>query len=873
MVFFSVEQIRKAMDLPKNIRNMSVIAHVDHGKSTLTDSLVSKAGIIAQEKAGEARFTDTRKDEQERCITIKSTGVSLYYDLTDYNMQYLKETQFEKRADGSLEKGFLINLIDSPGHVDFSSEVTAALRVTDGALVVVDAVSGVCVQTETVLRQALAERIKPILFLNKMDRALLELQLDQETLYDTFRKIVENINAIITIYGDEETNADRMVGAVEGTVGFGSGLHGWAFSLKQFADRYTKNDKAKAEKQIKRLWGDMFMDEEGKWSKKPGPGKVRGFNKLVLDPIFKIFNFCMKSNEPKEALAFTEKLIENVVKDDTKMVDEMSLTKEDREKEGKALFKILMKKWLPAGETLLQMITIHLPSPVTAQRYRASMLYEGPKDDAYCKGIEECDPNGPLMMYVSKMVPTNDKGRFYAFGRVFSGTIGSGFKCRIMGPNFIPGKNEDLNVKTIQRTVLMMGRYVEHIDSVPAGNTVGLVGVDQYIVKTGTITNESCKDAHNMKQMKFSVSPVVRVAVEPKNPQELPKLVEGLKRLAKSDPMVQCINESSGEHIIAGAGELHLEICLKDLEEDHACIPIKKSDPVVSYKESISASSEITCLSKSPNKHNRLFCKAQPLGEDFSVMVDEGKVTPRQEPKARAKIITDKFAVGAEDYNELTDWNPTDARKIWCFGPDQTGPNLVVDVSKGVQYLNEIKDSVVAGFQWASNEGVLCEENMRGVRINIHDVTLHADAIHRGGGQILPTTRRVCYASFLTAEPCLLEPVYLCEIQCPEAAVGGIYGCLTKRRGHVFQETQAEGTPMFYIKAHLPVNESFGFSSALRAATGGQAFPQCVFDHWAQMPSSPMDEGSQTNAIVMTTRKRKGLKDSMPDFNDYYDKL
>jgi len=851
MVHFTITDIRKAMDFPRNIRNMSVIAHVDHGKSTLTDSLVCKAGIIATEKAGEARFTDTRKDEQERCITIKSTGVSLYYELDEYNMSFLKETQYHEGKNG-----FLINLIDSPGHVDFSSEVTAALRVTDGALVVVDAVSGVCVQTETVLRQALAERIQPILFLNKMDRALLELQLDQETLYDTFRKIVESINAIITIYGEED-GPDRQVGPVEGTVGFGSGLHGWAFSLKQFADRYTKKDKMKSEKYTPKLWGNHYMDESGKWSKKFGEGKTRGFNKLVLDPIYKIFNFCMKSNEPAEAIKLAEKL-------------GVQFVNADLELEKKALFKIIMKKWLPAGDTLLQMITIHLPSPVTAQRYRAAMLYEGPKDDEFMKGIENCDPDGPLMMYVSKMVPTNDKGRFYAFGRVFSGTIGSGYKCRIMGPNFIPGKNEDLNVKTIQRTVMMMGRYVEHIENVPAGNTVGLVGVDQYIVKTGTITNEQCKDAHNMKQMKFSVSPVVRVAVEPKNPQDLPKLVEGLKRLAKSDPMVQCFNEANGEHIIAGAGELHLEICLKDLEEDHACIPIKKSDPVVSYKESVSVESEITCLSKSPNKHNRLFCKAQPLGEDFSVLVDEGKITPRQDFKARAKVITDKFT---DENDPLTAWNPTDARKIWCFGPDQTGPNCVVDVSKGVQYLNEIKDSVIAGFQWAANEGVLCEENLRGVRINIHDVTLHADAIHRGGGQIIPTTRRVCYASILTASPVILEPVYLCEIQCPEAAVGGIYGCLTKRRGHVFSETQAEGTPMFYVKAHLPVNESFGFSSALRAATGGQAFPQCVFDHWAEMPYDPMQEGTQTYKIVMETRKRKGLKYELPDFNNYYDKL
>merc|ERR1739848_57306 len=487
----------------------------------------------------------------------------------------------------------------------------------------------------------------------------------------------------------------RMVGPVEGTVGFGSGLHGWAFSLKQFADTYTKKDKAKCDKYIQKLWGDHFMDEQGKWSKKPGAGKTRGFCKLILDPIFKIFNFCMKSNEPKEAIAFAEKL-------------KVEFTTAEKDLEKKALFKIIMKKWLPAGDTLLEMISIHLPSPVTAQRYRAEMLYEGPQDDVYAKGIAECDPNAPLMMYVSKMVPTNDKGRFYAFGRVFSGTVGSGYKCRIMGPNFIPGKNEDLHIKTIQRTVLMMGRYVEHIDTVPAGNTVGLVGVDQYIVKTGTITNESGKDAHNMKQMKFSVSPVVRVAVEPKNPQDLPKLVEGLKRLAKSDPMVQCFNESSGEHIIAGAGELHLEICLKDLEEDHAQIPLKKSDPVVSYRETVSEESSIMCLSKSPNKHNRLFMKAVPMPDGLAEDIENGDVTDKQDFKIRGRYLADKF-----------EYNVDEARKIWCFGPEGTGPNIVIDATKGVQYLNEIKDSVVAGFQWASKEGVLCDENMRGCRFNI----------------------------------------------------------------------------------------------------------------------------------------------------------
>jgi len=503
---------------------------------------------------------------------------------------------------------------------------------------------------------------------------------------------------------------------------------------------------------------------------------------------------------------------------------------------------------------------IHLPSPVTSQRYRAELLYEGPGDDEACMAMKACNAQGPLMMYVSKMVPTSDKGRFYAFGRVFAGTVATGQKVRIMGPNYVPGHKADLYEKSIQRTILMMGRYVESIEDVPCGNICGLVGVDQFLVKTGTITTH--KDAHNMKVMKFSVSPVVRVAVECKNPSELPKLVEGLKRLAKSDPMVQCIIEESGEHIIAGAGELHLEICLKDLEEDHAGIPIKTGDPVVSYRETVTELSDIMCLSKSPNKHNRLFMKAAPLPEGVAEAIDNGDITPRQEFKERGRFLSDKFEM---DVGE--------ARKIWCFGPEGTGPNLLIDCTKAVQYLNEIKDSVIAGFQWATKEGVLCEENMRGVRFNIYDVTLHADAIHRGGGQIIPTARRVMYASALTAKPKLLEPVYLVEIQCPEVAVGGIFGVLNRRRGVVFDNQNIGNTPQMQVKAHLPVNESFGFTADLRSNTGGQAFPQCVFDHWQIMGGDPFEEGSKPADIVKNTRKRKGLKEGIPPLDNFFDKL
>lgn len=405
-----------------------------------------------------------------------------------------------------------------------------------------------------------------------------------------------------------------------------------------------------------------------------------------------------------------------------------------------------------------------------------------------------------------------------------------------------------------------MGRFVEPIDDCPAGNIIGLVGIDQFLLKTGTLTTNEA--SHNMKVMKFSVSPVVQVAVEVKNANDLPKLVEGLKRLSKSDPCVLTYMSESGEHIVAGTGELHLEICLQDLEQDHAGVPLKISPPVVAYRETVETESSQTALSKSPNKHNRIYLKAEPIEEEVSLAIENGVINPRDDFKARARVMADEFG-----------WDVTDARKIWCFGPDGNGANLVVDQTKAVQYLHEIKDSVVAAFQWATKEGPIFGEEMRSVRVNILDVTLHADAIHRGGGQIIPTMRRATYAGFLLAEPKIQEPVFLVEIQCPEQAVGGIYSVLNKKRGQVVSEEQRPGTPLFTVKAYLPVNESFGFTGELRQATGGQAFPQMVFDHWATLGSDPLDPSSKAGEIVLAARKRHGMKEEVPGWQEYYDKL
>jgi elongation factor 2 len=364
--------------------------------------------------------------------------------------------------------------------------------------------------------------------------------------------------------------------------------------------------------------------------------------------------------------------------------------------------------------------------------------------------------------------------------------------------------------------------------------------------------------------MKYSVSPVVRVAVEVKNASDLPKLMDGLKRLAKSDPLVLCMQAPTGEHIVAGAGELHLEVCIKDLREDFMKgAPVIISEPVVSFCETVQEETDITVCSKSPNKHNRIYLVAEPLEDGVIEAINTGEITPDQDAKKRARILADQH-----------NWDVTDARKIWTFGaaPDSLC-NLLVDGTKGVQYLNEIKDSMVGAFLQATMAGIICEEALRGVRFTITDITMHADAIHRGAGQIMPPTKRAIYACQIRSSPGILEPLYVCDITVPQNAVSGVYSTLNQRRGIVETTEERPGTPLCKVKAYLPVLESFGFTNLLRANTSGQAFPQMIFSHWQTVNGEIYDEGSSANRIVMDVRKRKGMKMVLPKFSDYYDKM
>ncbi|TBU20335.1 elongation factor 2 [Hamiltosporidium tvaerminnensis] len=896
MVDLSIKKVEEMMKNQLNIRNISVIAHVDHGKSTLTDTLVIKAKIASQESGG-GRYMDTRADEQERGITIKSTAISMHFELPE---SVLKGHLNQKHNGNE----FLINLIDSPGHVDFSSEVTAALRVTDGAIVVVDCVDGICVQTETVLRQAVAEKIRPTVCLNKVDRALLELQESKAQLYARFRRRVEDFNAklqMITLGKEDSRFPIHNLQPELNEFSFCSGLQGWGFTLRQFAsfyaERFNVKDKPEGEKRIcKMLWAnDVFytaedpFDTTGTFKKQGSPEKAP-FIVFILNPIYTVRDYCMAVQH--------ENLRNFLTKYNVTLPTDLP-------NEPKTLFKLVMRTWLPAADTMLEQIILQLPSPVLSQSYRYDSLYEGPVDDIVALGIKNAavdsfkcsdqmssemmqklnikvdannnavdannnpiDANNymvdvnnnvvsaPLAVYISKMVPYSDN-RFIAFGRVFSGKVTPGMKVRVQGPDYVPGSKNDLFIANIQRTVVMMGRTVKDVSMCPAGNIIGLIGIDDKLKKTGTITNTDV--AHNIKGMKFSVSPVVKYSVSPLNPVDLPKLKAGLAKLSKSDPLSVVNFSDNGELTIAGAGELHLEVCLKDLEEDYAGVKIVYGEPCVSYLEGIRNSVLEPKMCKSSNKHNRIYMTCSSLDPAVVENLENGKLVVR-DPKERVAAFNS--VLGIRD-----DW----IKKIMFYGPEDKGPNLFVDATKGIAYLNEVKEYLREGFRDVTSKGPLIEEKLRGVRFELTDMVLHSDAIHRTGNQITMPVSEVCRGLIMAATPVLYEPIFRIEVNVATEAMSEVIALLATRRGDA-EEVKEDGSSRTNIYGILPVKESFGFNAALMKVTRGQASSSLCFSHYEVMPGNLAMEGSLMHEVVTTIRNKKRFG-KLKSADEYFDRL
>ncbi|KAJ2451040.1 translation elongation factor 2 [Coemansia sp. RSA 2424] len=804
------------MDKTANIRNVSVVASSGDGQLALTDLLFAKGGSTPPASSNS---------------TAKPVVNSMYFELN--------EEQMEDIAEKEQGNGFLISLVNSSSHDYTSADVAAALRVTDSVLVVADVVSGVPAQVEAALRMAHAEMVKPVLLIDGVDRALLEHRLAQEDLYQSFRHVIENVSVTISSYQDKNAMGSQL-----------GQTQGWCFALRQFATRYAKELGIERSKLMAKLWGDNFYDSQTKmWSTQSsdatGKNADRGFNLLVLDPIYKLFGASLEGDADK-ALALADKL-------------GIILTAKERTLADKALLTDIIGKYLPAADALMDMFCICLPSPAKAQSYRCSGLYEGPQDDESAAGIRACDPSGPLMLYVSRMVPASDKGRFYAFGRVFSGTVKPGQRVRIQGPNYTPGKHTDLFVTTTQSTVIMMGSSIESIDDCPAGNIVGLVGIDQYLLNSGTITTS--ETAHNMKAIKFSYTPVVNITVDVINLKDLPKLVEGLKRLSKASPSVKCSTSDTGVHTIAGASELHLTRSLRDLEEDYAQIPIAKGTIFAEYRETIQAKSSAIMMARSPNRHSRFYLTAEPIQEELAVLIDDGKIAASDDINERACRLINEF-----------EWDASDARKIWAFGPAPSGANLLVSMAKGVQYLSEIKDSCVLGFNYTVAEGPCVGAPMRGCRFNILDVTLQTDAIHRGAGQILPTMRRAIYGAMLLANPSLQEPIYIVDVQCPRDIVSSVHSLIHDLLGHIIEESQQPGSLLCSVKAYLPVAKSLGFSKLLHKEAGGMASLRTMtFAHWKTVEGLANEPGEALN-MCLSIRKCKGMPENIPAHDYYIDK-
>jgi len=720
--------MQKTMWTPDWIRNIGIIAHVDHGKTTLTDSLVAASGIISYELVGEQLFTDFLEIEQQRGITVQTSAVSLSHTLEGQE--------------------YLINLLDTPGHVDFSGDVTRALRAIDGAVVVVDAVEGVMPQTETVLRQALQERVRPVLFINKVDRLIDELRLTPEGMQVRFAKLITKFNELIRRYAHPSVASEWQVSVEGGSVAFGSAKEKWALSILQ-----------------------------------------------------------MK----KKNISFKDIITAHQTSTQAELA-----------------------KKSPVYEVVLDMVIHHLPNPKQAQASRIPVIWKGDLTSELGKDMLSANPEGKICMVITDIIVDEQAG-VISTGRVFSGTLEKGKAVKLVNAG---------QEARIQQVNVYMGPDRVMVDKVPAGNIAAVIGMKEAYV--GETLVETGAEGKGFEELHYISEPVVTVAVETKSFQDLPKLVNELKRISREDPNIRVkINEETGEYLVSGMGEVHLEIVEYKLKE--AGLEVKKSEPIVVYRESLTAKAG-PVEGKSPNKHNRFKILVEPLEPEVIKAIEEGKVTEKQERKERANVL-----------RELG-WETHAARNIISI----IGPNIMADATKGVQYMREIEDYVIEAFKEVVEEGPVMREPMRGLKVLIDDATLHEDSVHRGPAQIVPAVRRPIQAGILLANPVVLEPLLKLEVRVPQEFMGGAIKVIQGRRGRILSMEAEEDISI--VKASLPVANSFGLAAELRSETEGRAIWATEFEKFEQLPRELQEQ------VIQDTRKRKGLKLEPPKPDEFMER-
>ena len=702
---------------PESIRNIGICAHIDHGKTTLSDNLLAGAGMISEELAGDQRFLDFDEQEQARGITIDAANVSMVH---------------EYHGDE-----YLINLIDTPGHVDFGGDVTRAMRAVDGAVVVVCAVEGIMPQTETVLRQALREKVKPVLFINKVDRLINEVKLGPEELANKFIGIINEANKLISKMAPKDKKDEWLVKVDDGSVAFGSAYHNWAINIPMMQET-----------------GINFKD---------------------------IIDYCNDENQ-----------------------------------------KELAQK-VPLAEVLLGMVVEHLPSPEVSQQYRCPNIWDGDIESEAGQTMIHTDPNGPLAVMVTNVSVDKHAGEV-ATGRVYGGTVEQGTEVFLVG-----GQARS----RVQQVGVFFGPERVPTEKVPAGNIVYITGA-----KGATAGETICSPENKIVEfegIEHISEPVVTVAVEAKNTKDLPKLIEVLRQTAKEDPTIHVnINEETGEHLVSGMGELHLEVI--GVRINNKGVDINTSEPIVVYRETVAGKTANPVEGKSPNKHNRLYLEVSPLDDSIFQALQNGDI---KEGKIKAKEEAQQFIDHGLDKEE--------ARRVW----DVYNKSLFINMTRGIQYLDEIKELVIEGFESALEEGPVANEIAMGMKFTLVDAKLHEDAVHRGPAQILPAIRNAIKGGMMMADPTLLEPVQKVFINTPTDYMGSVTKEILNRRGQIV-DMPTEGD-MVNVEAKVPVAEMFGSAGEIRSATQGRCLWSTENSGFERLPRELQGQ------IVREIRQRKGL--------------
>ena len=711
------ERVKELMEKKEKIRNIGIVAHIDHGKTTLSDNLLAGAGMISEETAGKQLFMDFDEQEQERGITIFSANVSMVHEYKD--------------------EDYLINLIDTPGHVDFGGDVTRAMRAVDGCIVLCDAVEGVMPQTETVLRQALKENVKPILFINKVDRLIKELQLKPEQMQERFVKIINHVNRLINEIADKEFRNKWNVNVMDGSVCFGSAFHNWAMSVN-----YMKKK------------GISFKD--------------------IID--------AYESGDHKP------------------LADKA-----------------------PLHEVVLDAVIHHLPNPVEAQGYRIKKIWQGDLESEEGKSLLSCNSKGPLFFVITKIVVDPQAGEL-SCGRLFSGTVTKGMEVYL--------NREKKNLR-IQQVFIYNGAKREIVDNALAGNVVGVAGVKA--MPGETITSEPTEP---FEQITHIFEPVVTKAIEATKASDLPKLIEVLRRVSKEDPTIQIeINEETGEHLMHGMGELHLEVIENRIKTEKG-VDVKTSPPIVVYREAITkASSEVE--GKSPNKHNKFYFKVEPLSKEIMDAMKK-KELPEMRIKKKDKALWEKLQELGMDAKV--------ARKV----RDIYKGNMLVDMTRGIVHIGEVIEMVMDMFEDVMSAGPLAREPCINVKVMLMDVKLHEDAIHRGPAQVYPAVREGIRGAMMLSNPVIYEPLQTLQFEAPAEYMGEISKLIANKRGQLL-DMQQEGEHIT-VKGKLPVGEMFGMTSDLRSATAGRGNHFLVDQVFEKLPNELQEK------IIKQIRQRKGLK-------------